>query len=86
MFNSSDMYQLVHATRGCLSDMYIISKTLVNIYPWPRSLANGTGEIVLPNKDNEIGGSLLISCGEPTTTNFALSGFISRAFVAHHHL
>ena len=60
MFNSSDMYQLVHATRGCLSDMYIISKTLVNIYT-PRSLANGTGEIVLPKKDNEIGGSLLIN-------------------------
>ena len=38
----------------------------------PRSFANGTGETVLPNKDNEIGGSLLISCAEPTTTNFCL--------------
>ena len=50
----------------------------------PRSLANGTGGIVLPNKDNEIGGSLSISCAEPTTTNYVLSRFINRAFVAHH--
>ena len=36
----------------------------------PRSLAYWTGEMVLLNKDNEIGGSLLISCAEPATTIF----------------
>ena len=56
--------------------MYIIGKILVYIY--------GTGEIALSDNDNEIGGSLLISCAEPTTTNFVLLGFISRAFVTHH--
>ena len=52
----------------------------------PRSLATDTGEIVLPNRDKEIWGSLLISCAEPTTTNFVFSGFMSREFFAHHLL
>ena len=43
----------------------------------PRSLATDTGEIVLPNRDKETWGSLLISCAEPTTTNFVFSGFMS---------
>ena len=52
----------------------------------PRSLVTDPGEIVLPNRDKDIWGSLLISCAEPTTTNFVLSGFMSREFFAHHLL
>jgi hypothetical protein len=28
-------------------------------------------------------GSFLVSCGKPTTTNFVLSGFISKELFAH---
>ena len=51
----------------------------------PRSLAYETGEIVFPNMNKEIWGSLLISCAEPTTTNFVFAG-LSREFFAHHLL
>ena len=52
----------------------------------PRSFETETGEIVLPNRDKEISGSLLISCDGPTTTHFVFSGFMSRKFFAHHLL
>ena len=52
----------------------------------PRSLAKGTGNIVLSKieTDIDIGGNCLVSCGRPTTINLVLSGFKSKEFLAQH--
>ena len=50
----------------------------------PRSLAKGTGDIVLSKIETDIGGNCLVSYGRPTTINLVLSGFKSNEFLAHH--